>query len=142
MREQGFAIAGRRCKVESYRRDRNLALVFNCVELEPGDITRFQARLFANGQVVVPTRSQGDSSNAGSWPAFLSPMVSTDYRCEFTLPEAVINEVDESTGGLEMLVYAEQSAGRQQRDFRIENFRPSDSGLQAWEQRGVLRVPQ
>ena len=139
MREQDFAIADRRCKVESYRRDHNLALVFNCVELEPGDITRFQARLLVSGQVMIPSQSEGDSSDAGSWPAFLSPMVRTDYRCEFTLPETVIKQVGESTGGLEMLVYAEQSAGRQQRDFRIERFRPADSGLQAWEQRGVVR---
>jgi len=142
MREQDFTIADRRCKVQSYRRDHNLALVFDCVELEPGDITRFQARLLANGQVMIPSQSQGDSSNAGSWPAFLSPMVRTDYRCEFTLPEAVINEVGESTGGLEMLVYAEQSAGQQQRDFRIEHFRPGEFGLQSWEQRGALRSEQ
>jgi hypothetical protein len=37
-------------------------------------------------------------------------------------------------------VFAEQSVGQQQRDFRIEHFRPAEFSLQAWEQRGVLRA--
>jgi hypothetical protein len=137
---QTFTIAGRRCKVESYLRDRNVALVFDCAELEPGNIARFQARLLQNGQPIMPSRSQGDSASAGSWPAFLSPIARTNYQCEFELPGATGDSTAESTRKVEILVFAEQSVGREQRAFRIEHFRPAEFGLQGWEQRGVLRA--
>jgi hypothetical protein len=139
MQPQAFTIAGRRCTVESYLRDRNVAFVFNCAELEPGNIARFQVRLLQDRQPLVPSRTQGDTASAGSWPAFLSPILRTYYQCEFTLPGTAADAAAESTQGLEILVFAEQSVGREQRSFRIEHFRPADFGLQAWEQRGVLR---
>ncbi len=139
MQRQAFTLAGRRCAVESYRRERNVAFVFNCAELEPGNIARFQVRLLQDHQALVPSRTQGDTSSAGSWPAFLSPILRTYYQCEFTIPGTAADSAAESMQGLEILVFAEQSVGREQRDFRIEHFHPADFGLQAWEQRGALR---
>ena len=139
-KQQTFTIVGRRCNVQSYLRDRNVAFVFDCAELEPGNIARFQVRLLHNNQQITPSRSQGDTSSAGSWPAFLSPILRTYYQCEFALPVAAPDSSLESIQGLEVLVFAEQSVGQQQRDFRIEHFRPAEFSLQAWEQRGVLRA--
>ena len=139
MQPQAFTIAGRRCTVESYLRDRNVAFVFNCAELEPGNIARFQVRLLQDRQPLVPSRIQGDVASAGTWPAFLSPILRTYYQCEFTLPGTAQDAAAESTHGMEVLVFAEQSVGREQRGFRIEHFRPADFGLQTWEQRGALR---
>jgi hypothetical protein len=137
--QQNFAIAGRHCKVVSYRRDPNVALSFDCAELEPGNITRFQVRLLQGHQLIMPSQSQGDSSSAGGWPAFLSPIARTSYQCEFILPQGVGESSAASPQGREILVFAEQSVGREQRDFRIEHFRPAEFGLQVWEQRGVVR---
>jgi len=136
---QSFAIAGRHCKVVSYLRDRNVALVFDCAELEPGNTFRFQVRLLQDRHVILPSRSQGDTSSAGSWPAFLSPILKTNYLCEFALSDSASDSSASSIQGREILVFAEQSVGREQRDFRIEHFRPADFGFQAWQQRGVLR---
>ncbi len=139
--QQTFTIVGRRCNVQSYLRDRNVAFVFDCAELEPGNIVRFQVRLLRDNQPIPPSRTQGDTSSAGSWPAFLSPILRTYYQCEFPLPGPSDSPV-ESIQGLEVLVFAEQSIGQQQRAFRIEHFRPAELGLQTWEQRGVLRAAQ
>jgi hypothetical protein len=139
-KQQEFVIASRRCKVESYQRERNLALVFDCVELEPGSTARFQVRLLQDNRVILPSQNHGQDSSAGSWPAFLSPIVRINFQVEFPLPAAAGDSAAESTQGWEILAFAEQSVGRQQRDFRIEHFRPAEFGLQAWEQRGVLRA--
>jgi hypothetical protein len=88
----------------------------------------------------MPSQSPGDSSSAGSWPAFLSPIARTIYQCEFILPEAAEESAGASARGREILVFVEQSLGQEQRGFRIEHFRPAEFGLQAWEQRGVLRA--
>jgi hypothetical protein len=137
---QEFAIADRKCTVLSFTREHKVALVFDCAELEPGNTARFQVRLLQDNRTIMPSQSQGDSSSAGSWPAFLSPIAKTNYQCEFILPEATEDPAVQSTQGLEILVFAEQSLGREQRDFRIEHFRPAEFGLQTWEQRGVLRA--
>ena len=136
---QGFAIAGRHCKVMSYRRDSNVALSFDCAELEPGNTYRFQVRLLQDRQLMLPSRSQGDTSSAGSWPAFLSPILKTNYLCEFALSDSASDSSASSIQGREIVVFVEQSVGQQQRDFRIEHFRPADFGFQAWQQRGVFR---
>src|ERR1019366_10127381 len=139
-KQQEFVIASRRCKVESYQRERNLALVFDCVELEPGSTARFQVRLLQDNRVILPSQNHGQDSSAVSWPAFLTPIVRINFQVEFPLPAAAGDSAAESTQGWEILAFAEQSVGRQQRDFRIEHFRPAEFGLQAWEQRGVLRA--
>ncbi len=139
---QEFAIADRKCSVMSFTREHNLAVVFDCVELEPGNTDRFQVRLLQDNRELVPSRIQGDSSSAGSWPALLSPIVRTNLQVEFTLPETAQDPAAQSTQAREILVFAEQSVGREQRNFRIEHFRPADSSLQAWEQRGVVRTPE
>jgi hypothetical protein len=113
-------------------------LVFDCAELEPGNTARFQVRLLQDNRTIMPSQSQGDSSSAGSWPAFLSPIAKTNYQCEFIVPDAAEESPGASVRGREILVFAEQSLGREQRGFRIEHFRPAEFGLQAWEQRGVL----
>ncbi len=136
---QEFAIAGRRCTVISFAREQKLAFVFDCAELEPGNTARFQVRLLQDNLTIMPSQSQGDSSSAGSWPAFLSPIARTNYQCEFILPEAAEAPAGASAQGREILVFAEQSVGREQRGFRIDHFRPAEFSLQSWEQRGVLR---
>jgi len=137
---QEFAIADRKCTVMSFSREHKVALVFDCAELEPGDTARFQVRLLQDNRTIMPSQSQGDSSSAGSWPAFLSPIARTNYQCEFILPGAAEESAGASAQGREILVFVEQSVGREQRDFRIEHFRPAEFGLQTWEQRGVLRA--
>ena len=137
---QEFAIADRKCTVISFTREHKVALVFDCAELEPGNTARFQVRLLQDNRTIKPSQSQGDTSSAGSWPAFLSPIARTNYQCEFILPESAADSAAESIQGREILVFAEQSVGREQRDFRIEHFRPAEFSLQAWEQRGVLRA--
>ena len=137
---QEFAIADRKCTVLSLTREHKVALVFDCAELEPGNTARFQVRLLQDNRTIMPSQSQGDSSSAGSWPAFLSPIARTIYQCEFILPEAAEESAGASAQGREILVFAEQSLGREQRGFRIEHFRPAELGLQTWEQRGVLRA--
>jgi hypothetical protein len=131
-----FAIASQRCRVQSYRRDHSVALVFDCAELEPGNIARFQVRLLQDKRLIMPSQTYGDTSTAGSWPAFLSPIVRNNYRCEFPLPESA------AAASAEVLVFAERHLGRAQRDFRIEHFRPAESNLQAWEERGAVRPAQ
>ncbi len=133
-KRQEFAIADRKCTVLSFTREHKVALVFDCAELEPGNTARFQVRLVQDNQTIMPSQSQGDSSSAGSWPAFLSPITRTNYQCEFTLPEWAPDSSAASIQGREIMVFAEQSVGRQQRDFRIEHFRPAELSLQAWEQ--------
>jgi hypothetical protein len=137
---QNFAIAGRRCTLGSSLREGKLAVMFDCVELEPGSTSLFQVRLLQDNRTIMPSQSQGDSSSAGSWPAFLSPIAKTNYQCEFILPEASEESAGASTRGREILVFAEQSLGGEVRTFRIEHFRPAVFSLQAWEQRGVLRA--
>jgi hypothetical protein len=135
---QNFPIAGRRCEVGSSLREGKVGVTFDCVELEPGDTSRFDVRLTRDKPGAL--QCQGQSPSAGSWPAFLSPILRTNYLCEFALPVAAPDSSVESIQGLEVLVFAEQSVGQQQRDFRIEHFRPAEFSLQAWEQRGVLRA--
>ena len=137
---QEFAIADRKCTVLSFTREHKVALVFDCAELEPGNTARFQVRLLQDNRTIMPSQSPGDSSSAGSWPAFLSPIARTIYQCEFILPEAAEELAGASARGREILVFVEQSLGQEQRGFRIEHFRPAEFGLQAWEQRGVLRA--
>ena len=137
-----FAVADRKCTVLSFTREQGFALVFDCAELEPGKPARFQVRLLKANRTIMPSQSQGDSSSAGSWPAFLSPIARTNYRCEFILPESAPELSAASAQGREILVFVEQSLGREQRDFRIEHFRPAESGLHAWEERGVVRPAQ
>lgn len=137
---QEFAIADRKCTVIPFTREHKVALVFDCAELEPGNTARFQVRLLQDNRTIMPSQSQGDSSSAGSWPAFLSPIDRTNYQCEFILPEAAEESAGASARGREILVFAERSLGQEQRDFRIEHFRPAEFGLQTWEQRGVLRA--
>ncbi|HVN20147.1 MAG TPA: hypothetical protein VMU05_15280 [Dongiaceae bacterium] len=137
---QDLAVAGRHCKVGSYPREHNLVLIFDCVELEPGNTSHFQVRLLQNNLGITPSQTRGDSSSAGSWPAFLSPILRTNFTCEFDLRGSAENSSGESSVGREMLVSVEQSMGKQERPFRIDHFRPAELTLQAWEQRGVLRA--
>ena len=135
-----FAIAGRRCQVESYIRESRVSLVFQCVELEPGNTSRFQVRLLQNSQELLPSQTTGDNNTAGSWPALLSPIVKSSDHCEFQLPAVPRNSAGESGPGLELVVFSEKSLGTMNRDFRIAHFRPNELDLRAWEQRGVLRA--
>ncbi len=136
---QDFAIAGRRCKVGSFLRERHLFGTFDCVELEPGSTAQFQVRLLQNNREIMPSSTQGQHSSAGGWPSFLSPIVRTNSQSDFELSGSA-GLVGESTLGLEMVVFAEQSLGGEVRTFRIEHFRPAEFSLQAWEQRGVLKA--
>jgi len=133
-----FAIAGRRCQVESYIRESRIGLVFQCVELEPGNTSRFDVRLLQNSQELLPSQAQGQNNTAGSWPALLSPIMKSSYHCEFQLPVAQGDSPGESVLGLELEVFSEKSLGTVDRDFRIAHFRPAELDLHAWEQRGVL----
>ena len=134
-----FAIADRKCTVTSFTRENKVALVFDCVELEPGNTARFQVLLWQDNRPITPSQCQGDSSSAGSWPGFLSPIVRTNYRCEFVPPEPTQDSGAGPNPRREILVFAEQHAGRAQREFRIEHFRPAEFSLEAWEQRGAVR---
>lgn len=137
---RNFAIAGRRCEVTSYKRESKVALIFECAELEPGNTSRFQVRLLQNNQEMLPSQSQGETSTAGSWPAFLSPILKSSYQCEFQLPAVPGNSAAESSTGLELLVFSEETLGKVNRDFRIDHFRPAELDLRAWEQRGVVQA--
>jgi hypothetical protein len=137
---QELALAGRRCAVESHLRDRTLVLMFDCVELEPGDTSRFEVRLLRDNREVAPSQTNGQPSSAGAWPAFLSPILRTYYTCEFAPAATGPDSSREPMEGQELLVFAEQSLGALVRTFRIEQFRPTEFSLQAWEQRGVLRA--
>jgi hypothetical protein len=88
---------------------------------------------------VAPSRVQGQSSSTGGWPGFLSPILRTNFTCEFDLQGSSESSTDEPQAR-ELLVFAERSLGRLDRSFRIEQFRPADLTLQEWEQRGVLRA--
>ena len=138
--QQAFAIAGRRCTVWSFLRERNLGLNFNCVELEPGNTPHFDVRLRQGNRHMAPAKNQGQSSSRGDWPGFLSPILRTSFTCEFDLHGSSESSTDEPSQAREILVFAEQSLGKQDRSFRIEHFRPADLTLQDWEQRGVLRA--
>lgn len=139
-RQQAFAIADRRCTVWSFLRERNLSVVFNCVELEPGKTPHFEARLLQGNRQIAPSQTQGQSSSTGDWPGFLSPILRTNFTREFDLQGSSESSTDEPSQAREILVLAEQSLGQQDRSFRIEHFRPADLTLQDWEQRGVLRA--
>jgi hypothetical protein len=137
---QDFAVGGRRCSVESFPRESKVALTFDCVELEPGDTSGFEVGLPRDDSGARSLQCQGQSSTAGSWPAFLSPILRTNYTCEFTPPPAGSDPPGEPAQGQELLVFAEQSLGAMVRTFRIEHFRPAELTLRAWEQRGVLKA--
>jgi hypothetical protein len=138
--KQDLVIGGRRCRIGSFFRGSKLVLTFDCVELEPGSTSQFQVRLLKNHQEIIQTGGQGQTSSAGGWPAFLSPIVKTYSQSEFEAPASAEGLIDESTLGLELVVFAEQRLGAEVRDFRIEHFRPAEFSLRAWEQRGVLRA--
>jgi hypothetical protein len=135
---QNFAIGSRRCNVGSHLRGPVLVLMFNCVELEPGDTAQFTVRLLQDNRQLGLTGGPGKSSSSGAWPSFLSPIVSTNWTSEFELPG--VGPVGELPSGLQMVVFAEQSLGASVRTFHIEHFRPADLRLQDWEQRGVLKT--
>jgi len=138
---QDLAVGSRRCKVESFLRGPTLVLSFDCVELEPGNTSQFQVHLLHDNQEIKgpTTGNSGQSSSAGGWPAFLSPIVRTYSTSEFELPG--VGLAGELPSGLEMVIFAEQSLGASVRTFRVEHFRPSEFTSQAWEQRG-LHAPQ
>jgi hypothetical protein len=138
--QQSVSVAGRHCKVRASPGEHKLVLIFDCAELEPGNTSHFQVRLLQNNLELTPSKTQGDSSSTGSWPAFLSPILRADFSCEFDLAGSPGSPSGELPTGLEVLVFGEQSLGRQERSFRIEHFRPADLTLQAWEQHGVLRA--
>jgi hypothetical protein len=135
---QDFAIGDRRCTVGSFLRGPTLVLAFDCVELEPGNTSQFKVRLLQDNREIAQSGGSGQSSSAGAWPAFLSPIVRTYWQSEFELPG--VGLVGELPSGLEMTVFAEQNLGPAVRTFRIEHFRPADFSLQAWEQRGVVKA--
>lgn len=134
-----LSAAGRKCEVRFHPEERNLTLIFDCVELEPGNTTRFRVRLLQNNQQITPSQTQGQDSSEGGWPGFLSPIVRTGYVCQFPQRGAAEDPAGNATAGREILVFAEEGLGKMERDFRIEHFRPAESSLQAWEQRGVVR---
>jgi hypothetical protein len=136
---QAFAVGGRRCSAQSFLHERKLLVTIDCVELEPGSTAEFQVRLLENNREIMPSSTGGQPSSAGSWPSFLSPIASTSSQIDFDLP-GLEGLAGESTLGLEMVVFAEQSLGAEVRTFRIEHFRPGEFSLHAWEQRGVLRA--
>lgn len=138
--QQALAIAGRRCTVWSFLRERNLGLNFNCVELEPGNTPHFDVRLWQGNRHMAPAKNQGQSSSTGDWPGFLSPVIRTNFTCEFDLQGSSEGSTDEPSQAREISVFAEQRLGKQDRSFRIEHFRPADLTLQDWQQRGVLRA--
>ncbi len=138
-RNNDLAIGDRRCRVWSFLRGSNLEVNFKCVELEPGNTTKFQVRLLKNSREIIQSGPQGQPARAGGWPPFLSPIVTTYSYIEFEAPASAEGLIDGSTSGLEMLVFAEQSLGAVTRDFRIDHVRAADLTLQAWEQRGVVK---
>lgn len=140
--KQAILILSRRCTVESFLHESKYHLVFDCVELEPGSTSRFEVRLPRNDSGSRSFECQGQSSSAGGWPALLSPILRTNYRCEFSPPATGSDSSGDPTQGQEMLVFAEQSLGAVVRTFHIEHFRPAELTLQAWEQRGLMLAPE
>jgi hypothetical protein len=139
---QKFAVAGRRCTVEAGHREAIFILRFDCVELEPGNTSRMQVHLLQDNQEVIPQGTQDQSSSQGSWPSFLSPIVRTNFSYEFSPQASADFLTGEPPRNRNMLVFAEESLGTQERPFRIEDFRAADLSLSAWEQRGGLKVPE
>jgi hypothetical protein len=140
---QKFAIAGRRCSVEAGQREERLSLWFNCVELEPGNASRIRVHLLQDHQEIVSQGSSGDiSGQAGSWPSFLSPILRSIFSFEFSPTVSADVLSSGSPREREMLVFAEESQGREKRPFRIDSFSPGDLTLEAWKQRGVLVAPE
>ena len=137
---QDFSIGGRRCRVATLLRSPNLVLTFDCVELEPGNTSRFDVRLPRDKPLPMSLRCQGGQSpSPGKWPGFLSPILKTGFACEFA-PAMGSDWYGDPSRGQELLVFAERSLGAVVRTFRIEHFRLADLSLQAWEQRGVLKA--
>jgi len=139
---QSFAIAGRRCSVEAGHREAMFILRFDCVELEPGNTSRMQVHLLQDRQEIIPQGSQGQSSSQGSWPSFLSPIIRTGFSYEFSPQASADFLAGEPPKDREMLVFAEEFLGKQERPFRIEHFRPFEFSLEAWQQRGALHAPE
>jgi hypothetical protein len=135
---QDFVVAGRKCTLRSSLHESKYYLVFDCVELEPGNTSRFEVLLPRDDSGPRSLQCQGQSSSAGSWPAFLSPIIKSSVTCEFTPPQT--DSSADPAHGQELLVFAEESLGASVRTFRIEHFRPAQFGLQAWEERGVLKA--
>ena len=137
---QLFAIAGRRCSVEGGQRERALILRLDCVELEPGNTSRIQVHLLQDNHEIIPQGTQGQSSGQGGWPSFLSPIVRSGFSYQFSPQASAEFLTADPPRGRNMLVFAEESLGRQERPFRIEHFRPAELDLQAWKQRGALKA--
>jgi hypothetical protein len=140
---QRFDIAGRHCSVEAGQQQGKLVLRFDCVELEPGSTMRVQVHLLQNNQEIVYQGSSGETYTQSGWPGFLSPILRTGFSFDFSPQVSTDVLASGSPQGREMLVFAEKSLGRQERDFRIEQFRTADLTLSAWQQRGaLLATPQ
>jgi len=127
---QKFAIAGRRSSVAAGQREGKLTLWFECVELEPGNTSRFQMHLLQDGQEIIRQGTAGQFGQSG-WPAFLSPILRTDASFEFS-PQVSVNVLaSASPPGREMLIFDEEFRGREERSFRIDHFRPAELSLPA-----------
>jgi hypothetical protein len=137
---QNFAVGGRQCSVESFPREQKIALTFECVELEPGDTSAFEVLLPRDNSGARSLQCPGQSSRAGAWPAFLSPILKNSFMCEFSPPSVASGSSGDPAQGQDLLVFTEESLGAAVRTLRIEHFRPADLTLQAWEQRGALRA--
>ena len=85
---QEFAIAGRRCTVESFTAGAQVALVFDCAELEPGNTARFQVRLLQDTDARAVADARDDSPAPEAGLHFSAPSPGPYYQCEFTLPGA------------------------------------------------------
>ena len=113
------------------------------MELEPGSTSRIRVHLLQDHQEIEPQGSSGSTSNqAGGWPAFLSPILRNVFSFEFSPPASADVLSSGSSQGREMLIFAEESLGKEQRSFRIDDFRPGDLTLEAWKQRRVLVAPE
>jgi|SRR5215469_2928049 len=139
---QHFAVGGRRCTVHAGHRDAGFILRFDCVELEPGNTSRMQVHLLQSNQEIIPQGTSGQTSSQSGWPAFTSPIITTNISYQFSPDVSAQFLAGEPPRDREMVVYVEESLGRQERPFRIEHFRPGDLSLEAWQQRGVLTAPQ
>jgi len=91
---------------------------------------------------MIPQGTSGQFSNQGGWPAFLRPILRTGASFEVSPQASADVLASGSPQGREMMTFDEEFLAREERSFRIDNFRPGELSLQVWEQRGELKEAQ